>query len=97
MLDCRLRVRGLNIGEGRMGNNAVQSSWFFREARTDLDGPLHGVRVLEVASTWAGPRCAAMLADYGADVIKVEQTRFAGRRAPSAAFLGAGDAAHLFL
>jgi formyl-CoA transferase len=56
-----------------MEKNAVQSGWFFREARTDLDGPLHGVRVLEVASTWAGPRCAAMLADYGADVIKVEQ------------------------
>ncbi len=56
-----------------MGDDAVCSGWFFREARTDLDGPLHGVRVLEVASTWAGPRCAAMLADYGADVIKVEQ------------------------
>ncbi len=45
---------------------------FFREARNDLDGPLHGVRVLEVTSTWAGPRCAGMLADYGADVVKVE-------------------------
>jgi hypothetical protein len=49
----------------------VHSDRFFREARTDLDGPLHGVRVLEVATTWAGPRCAALLADYGADVIKV--------------------------
>src|SRR5262249_17583930 len=79
--DCRLQIRGSRGGEGHMGNDAVPSSWFFREARSDLDGPLHGVRVLEVASTWAGPRCAAMLADYGADVIKVEQ-------------LGSPDVAH---
>lgn len=45
---------------------------FFREARSDLDGPLDGIRVLEVTSTWAGPRCACLLADYGADVVKVE-------------------------
>jgi formyl-CoA transferase len=45
---------------------------FFREARSDLAGPLAGVRVLEIASTWAGPRCACLLGDYGADVVKIE-------------------------
>jgi formyl-CoA transferase len=49
-----------------------QAAAFFREARGDLDGPLDGVRVLEVSSTWAGPRCACLLADYGACVVKVE-------------------------
>ena len=48
------------------------SAQFFRDARHDLDGPLDGVRVLEVTSTWAGPRCAGLLADYGADVVKIE-------------------------
>jgi formyl-CoA transferase len=45
---------------------------FFRRARTDLTGPLAGVRVLEATTTWAGPMAACVLGDFGADVIKVE-------------------------
>jgi len=45
---------------------------FYREARYDLPGPLHGLRVLEVATTWAGPMCGCILADFGAEVVKVE-------------------------
>ena len=55
-----------------MNDRAHDADEFFREARSDLPGPLAGIRVLEVATTWAAPRCACLLADYGADVVKIE-------------------------
>lgn len=36
------------------------------------EGPLAGVRVIELGSTVAGPFCGRLLADFGAEVIKVE-------------------------
>ncbi len=36
-------------------------------------GPLTGVRVIEIAGIGAGPFCAMMLADMGADVVRVDR------------------------
>ena len=35
--------------------------------------PMGGVRLLELATLYAGPFCGCLLADFGANVIKAEQ------------------------
>jgi alpha-methylacyl-CoA racemase len=49
-------------------------------------GPLSGVRVIEVAGIGPGPFCAMVLADLGADVIRVDRTAAVGPEPGTAAY-----------
>ncbi|MDA1074466.1 MAG: CoA transferase [Proteobacteria bacterium] len=53
-----------------------------------MSAPLEGIRVLEVASWLAAPSCAALMADMGASVIKVEPPGGDTYRRMYAAMLG---------
>ncbi len=55
-------------------------------------GPLHGCRVIEVAGLGPAPFCAMVLADLGADVIRIDRRSSVGPAPGSAAFdvLGRG-------
>ena len=41
-------------------------------------GPLHGLRVIELASIGPGPMCAMLLADLGADVVRIDRLEPSG-------------------
>ena len=45
---------------------------FYQEARSDIRGPLEGVKVVEATTMWAGPMAGCVLADLGATVVKIE-------------------------
>lgn len=58
--------------------------------------PLDGLRVLDLSRLLPGPYCSLLLADFGADVVKVEDTRGGDPVRRSEPALGGGDGPSAF-
>jgi alpha-methylacyl-CoA racemase len=50
--------------------------------RIEAMGPLNGLRIIELASIGPGPMCAMLLADQGADVVRVDRLEPSGLGVP---------------
>lgn len=55
-----------------------------------MAGPLQGLKVLEVAGIGPGPFCAMMLADMGADILRIDRHNSVGKDRDGSDFMKSG-------
>jgi hypothetical protein len=78
---CRLRfpVSAVHFDQALPGALPTLEAMNAAQNFSSATGPLAGLKVLELGQLIAGPFAAKTLADFGADVIKVESPQSSGR------------------